>query len=200
MSTRPPHSSILLFVVGPPAVGKMTVGAEIAAKTGLKLFHNHLSIEPVLRFFPFGSPAFRRLVGGFREQLFAEVAASDLPGLIFTYVWAFDLPEDQAALEEYAAPFRDHGARILYLELEASQSERLLRNSGEFRLREKPSKRDLAWSADNLLTMDQQYRLNSGGAFDGRDDYLRIDNTSLSPAAVADQAIEYFKLETASGG
>ncbi|GAA0433130.1 hypothetical protein Aca07nite_02490 [Actinoplanes capillaceus] len=37
----------LLFIVGPPAVGKMTVGERIAARTGLRLFHNHLAIEPV---------------------------------------------------------------------------------------------------------------------------------------------------------
>ncbi|MCX5443815.1 hypothetical protein [Streptomyces sp. NBC_00063] len=79
----------LLYIVGPPAVGKATVGHEIATRTGLRLFHNHMAIEPVLRFFDFGSPAFVRLVDGFRQSLIEEVAASDLPGLIFTYVWAF---------------------------------------------------------------------------------------------------------------
>jgi hypothetical protein len=49
----------LLFVVGPPAVGKMTVGREIAERTGLRLFHNHMSAEPVLPFFDFGSPGVR---------------------------------------------------------------------------------------------------------------------------------------------
>jgi hypothetical protein len=36
---------LLLFVVGPPAVGKMSVGQAIAERTGLRLFHNHISIE-----------------------------------------------------------------------------------------------------------------------------------------------------------
>jgi hypothetical protein len=39
----------LLIITGPPAVGKMAVGHEIATRTGLRLFHNHLAIEPVLR-------------------------------------------------------------------------------------------------------------------------------------------------------
>ncbi len=90
-------TSTLLFVVGPPAVGKMAVGHEIAVSTGLRLFHNHMAIEPVLRFFEPGTPPFGRLVDGFRTALVEEVAASDLPGLVFTYVWAFDLPEDEAA-------------------------------------------------------------------------------------------------------
>ena len=94
----------LLIVTGPPAVGKMAVGHEIATRTGLRLFHNHLAIEPVLRLFDFGTPPFHRLVEGFRSSVFEEVAASDLPGLIFTYVWAFDHPEDHEAVEELRGP------------------------------------------------------------------------------------------------
>jgi hypothetical protein len=30
----------LVFIVGPPAVGKMTVGMEVSALTGIPLFHN----------------------------------------------------------------------------------------------------------------------------------------------------------------
>lgn len=52
---------LLLFIIGPPAVGKMTVGHE--------------------------------------------VAASDLPGLIFTYVWPLNDPRDAATVEAYAAIF-----------------------------------------------------------------------------------------------
>ena len=85
---------VLVFIVGPPAVGKMTVGHELAGRTGLKLFHNHHSIDLALRFFPFGTPPFHRLVGEFRRRIFEEVAASDLSGLIFTYVWAFDHASD----------------------------------------------------------------------------------------------------------
>jgi len=99
----------LLFVVGPPAVGKMTVGREITKRTGLRLFHNHLPAELVLPFFDFGSPAFDRLVDRFRRHLIEEVAASDLPGLIFTYVWAYDLPGEQETLERYARPFQQRG-------------------------------------------------------------------------------------------
>ncbi|MFI6534644.1 hypothetical protein ACIBHY_19460 [Nonomuraea sp. NPDC050547] len=189
----------LLCIVGPPAVGKMTVGIEIAGRTGYKLFHNHLSIEPVLRFFDFGTEPFGRLVGEFRRRIFEEVAASSIPGLIFTYAWAFDVPEDQAELEGYTAPFRDNGSRILYLELSATQEARLERNQGELRLAEKPSKRDLARSRQHLLDADAQYRLNSNGEFDGRDDYLRIDNTALSAEAVAIHTIKHFGLPGKTG-
>jgi len=142
--SQPPPT--LLFIVGPPAVGKMTVGDEIARRTGFRLFHNHLSIEPVLRIFGFGTDPFHRLVHGFRLNVFEEVAGSDLRGLIFTWVWAFDLPSDAEAVERYSAPFRDRESRVLFVELEASLEERLRRNETAFRLSEKASKRDVASS------------------------------------------------------
>jgi hypothetical protein len=185
---------ILLFIVGPPAVGKMAVGHEIAARTGLRLFHNHLTIEPVVRIFDFGTAPFERLVGEFRRRVIEEVAASDLPGLIFTYVCAFDLPGDLAELASYAAPFRRRGGRILYLELEASQEERLRRAGGEFRLAEKPSHRDLEAARHRLIALDQRYRLTSNGEFDSIAEYLRVDNTQVSPDEVAQRAITRFDL------
>lgn len=46
------RDSTLLFLIGPPAVGKMAVGQELARRTGLKLFHNHMTVDLALRFFP----------------------------------------------------------------------------------------------------------------------------------------------------
>ncbi|SNY33779.1 AAA family ATPase [Paractinoplanes atraurantiacus] len=180
----------LLFIIGPPAVGKMTVGNEIAARTGLRVFHNHLAIEPVLRFFEFGTPAFSRLVQGFRQAVLEEVAASDLPGLIFTYVWAFDSPGDAQSVRRYAEPFARRGGRVLFLELEADQQERLRRNTGESRLAEKPSKRNLERSRDLLLRADRDYRLNSTDEFKDDPSHVRLDTTHLQPAEVAERAIE----------
>jgi hypothetical protein len=186
----------LVFIVGPPAVGKMAVGHELALRTGLKLFHNHHTIDLVLRFFPFGTPAFKRLVGEFRRRIMEEVAASELSGLIFTYVWAFDHQSDDDAVEKFAAIFREQGGRVVYVELECAVDERLRRNETEFRLAEKPFKRDLEQSKKQLLELDADYQLNSKGRFDGRDDYLRLDNTELSAHAVAERIIDHFSLPT----
>jgi hypothetical protein len=188
---------ILVFIVGPPAVGKMTVGHELAQRTGLRLFHNHHTIDLALRFFPYGTPPFHRLVGEFRRRILEEVAASDLPGLIFTYVWAFDDTRDAAAVEEWASIFRRRDGRVVFVELEASQAERLRRNETEFRLAEKPFKRDLEQSRRQLLELDAKYQLNSDDAFDRRPDYFRVDNTALTPADVADMVIERFQLPRA---
>jgi AAA domain len=188
------HRPTLVFIIGPPAVGKMTVGHELARRTGLKLFHNHQTIDLILPFFAFGSPPFGRLVGEFRRRIFEEVASSDLPGMIFTYVWAFDLAADDATVEEYSAIFRARGGRVVYVELEATQEERLRRNETEFRLAAKPFKRDLAASRQQLLELDDKYQLNSRGKLVGRPDYLHVDNTALSAEDVAERIIEAFGL------
>jgi hypothetical protein len=191
----PATAPALLVLVGPPAVGKMTVGREVEARTGLRLFHNHHTIDLVLRFFDYGTPAFGRLVGEFRRRIFEEVAASDLPGLIFTYVWAFDDPRDAAAVEAYAGIFRQRGGRVMFAELEASQAERLRRNETELRLAEKPSKRDVATSRRRLLEADARWQLGSRGAYDGRADWLHLDTTTLTPEEAAVRIVAHFGLD-----
>ena len=187
---------MLVVLVGAPAVGKMTVAHELSARTGLRVFHNHQTIDLITQFFPFGSPPFDRLVSAFREQVLAEIANSDLPGVIFTYVWAFGESDEDEAMARYTAPFRELGRRVLFAELEASQQERLRRNRTEFRLEHKPVMRNLEWSDANLLELDRRFELSSRGRFDGREDWFRLDNTDLSAAAAAERIIEHFGLAT----
>src|SRR5688500_20387399 len=110
----------LVFIVGPPAVGKMTVGAALAARTGLRLFHNHRTIDLVLPFFAFGSPPFGRLVTAFRRRILGEDASSDLPGLIFTYVRSFDQASDDAEVEAYSVIFKQQSGAVFCVVLHPS--------------------------------------------------------------------------------
>ena len=183
----------LVFIVGPPAVGKMTVGQELSALTGLPLFHNHLSIEAVLPVFSFGTEPFNRLVTNFRERMLAEVAESDLPGLIFTYVWAFDDPGDLDYVQGLKTTFEGRGGKVVFAELRADLETRLERNGSADRLAAKASKRDLMKPRERLLDADARYRLNSDGDFPFPDHVL-IDNSRLSASSVALQVARYFQL------
>lgn len=113
-----------VLIFGPQAVGKMTVGQALENKTELKLFHNHMTIELLEPFFGF-SPEMWRLTNLFRMEIFQAVANSDLDGLIFTYVWAFDQQEDWNYVEKMCEIFESNGASIYFVELEADLNERL---------------------------------------------------------------------------
>jgi hypothetical protein len=190
-------SQTLVIIVGPPAVGKMAVGAELSALTGLPLFHNHLSIEAVLPVFEFGSPAFNRLVGEFRERMFSEVAESELAGLIFTYVWAFDEPGDRKFIDGLRALFESHGGRTVFVELWSDLDTRLQRNRHPERLAAKASKRDVEASSRRLIELDTRHRLGSDGDFPFPE-YLYIDNSETSATDVAQSIAEHFGLPRAA--
>jgi len=108
-----------VIIFGPQAVGKMTVGQELEKITGLKLFHNHMTIELVSPLFSYGTDQGRSLVRLFREEIFKAVASSDLPGLIFTYVWDFDSEYDWNYIEKISKIFTDTGGEVCLVELEA---------------------------------------------------------------------------------
>jgi shikimate kinase len=179
----------LLFLFGDGAVGKMTVGQELAKITDFRLFHNHMTIEPVLEIFgSFHNKAISRL----REVIFEEFAASEGYGLIFTYLWAFDQKSDWDYIEQVKEIFRKYNAEFYYVELDAPQEIRLQRNRTENRLKQKASKRNLARSDQMLIDVDQRYRCVS---FDGEipfENYLRIENSNLSAQAAAQKIKEHF--------
>lgn len=184
----------LILIIGPQAVGKMTVGHELEKITGLKLFHNHMPIELVVPFFDYGSQTGKKLVRLIREEIFKAVADSDLEGLIFTFVWYFDDKKDWEYTESLVKIFRDKGAEIYYVELEADIEERIKRNKTEHRLKYKPSKKGEAGSDEKLRESIKEHRLNSLEGEIKEKNYLRINNTNLSPEDVAKQIKEKFNL------
>lgn len=184
----------LVLIFGPQAVGKMTVGQELEKITGLKLFHNHMTIELVSHFFSYGSKEGKRLVSLFRQEIFEEVAKSDLEGLIFTYVWAFDMQADWDYVDKVCNIFEERGGEVYFVELEAEFEERLIRNKSPLRLEHKPTKRNIEFSERDLISTMEKYRLNSEDGEIKRKNYIRINNTKLSPEEVAKIIKKNFKL------
>ena len=176
----------LVIITGPHAVGKMTVGQELAKITDLRLFHNHMSIELSLKLFDFGTPEFRALNETIRKTVFEQFAAGNLPGLIFTYMMDFDEPGEFAYLNEIIELFSSHGADCHVVELCADFEERLARNKSENRLAQKESKRNVERSEAEMRHTQATHRLNSReGEILPFESYLKIDNTNLAPDEVA---------------
>ena len=173
---------VLLF--GPQAVGKMTVGQELAKITELKLFHNHMTIDLLESFFGFSSEMWR-LSTLFREEIFHSFAKSENYGMIFTFVWAFDQKEDWEFVDKMCRIFEAEDADIFFVELEADVNERLKRNTTPHRLKHKPTKRNTKQSEENLLSTLKTHRLNSREDEITPKNYLRVNNTHLHAKEVA---------------
>ncbi len=184
----------LIIIFGPQAVGKMTVGQELEKITGLKLFHNHMTIELVSPYFSYSSATGKRLVNLFRKEIFEAVAKSDLEGLIFTYVWALDEKSDWDYIERLSKLFESQGGEVFFVELEADVNERLERNKHPHRLAHKPTKRNFEMSEQDLRESMTKYRLNSKQGEITHKNYLRIDNTGISPEETARRIKENFNL------
>ncbi|GIN72784.1 hypothetical protein J14TS2_32590 [Bacillus sp. J14TS2] len=174
-----------VLIFGPQAVGKMTVGQELAKVTDLKLFHNHMTIDLVNHFFDYGTKEGKRLVSLFRREIFEEVSSSDLYGMIFTYVWAFNLQADWDYVNQVTEIFESKGGTVYYVELESDLDERLERNKSSNRLEHKPSKRNIEWSENELLKSLETYRLNSLDGEINFTNYIKINNTNLSAEEIA---------------
>lgn len=181
----------LVIICGSGAVGKMTVGQSLMKKTGLRLFHNHMMIEPVIEIFgKYNSEVVSKL----RNIIFEEFVKSDCQGMIFTYMWAFDVQSDWNYIQSLAKLFEDNNAEIYCVELIASQEVRLKRNNTENRLKNKASKRDIDFSENCILNEDEQYRLVSNEGEVPFKNYMKIDNSNLSPDDVADMIKKKFNL------
>lgn len=184
----------LVVIFGPHAVGKMTVGQALAQQTGLRLFHNHMTIDVVSGLFENMPHERSRLTHLFREEIFKAYAPSDEYGMIFTYMWAFDQQDDWDYIHHVEELFRSHGAEVYYVELCAGYDLRLERNKTENRLLHKPTKRDVAKSEALFRRLEAKYRLNSLPGEINKEHYLRIDNSELSPQEAATRIREAFSL------
>ena len=181
----------LLFIIGDAAVGKMTVGQELMKITDLRLFHNHMTIEPVIEIF---GRYDGKTISEIRDTIFKNYAASDNYGMIFTMMMDFDLPSEWEYLEHVKGIFEPYGADFYYVELIAPQELRLKRNISENRLKNKASKRDIETSNQRLINDDKNHRCVSYEGEITFDNYLRIDNSDMEPDKVARLIKETFNL------
>ncbi|HBD64564.1 MAG TPA: shikimate kinase [Clostridiales bacterium] len=175
----------LIIIFGPHAVGKMTIGQELSKITDLKLFHNHMTIDIVNDLFENLPKERGRLINLFRKEIFEAFSNSEEYGMIFTYMWAFDSQDDWNYISYVEELFASKGAEVYFVELEADYELRIERNKTENRLLNKPTKRNLEKSETLFRSLESKYRLNSYEGEITKANYIRINNTELSPEEAA---------------
>ena len=183
----------LMIICGPQAVGKMTVAESLRDKLNYRLMTNHDSLEVSDKIFGLATPAQKEFSKIFRENAF-EIAVKHGIDLIFTYVCAFEMPEEKKYLASLKDLFQSNGGNFYLVELSADIETRLARNQTPHRLEMKATKRDVAWSETNLLRDAERHKLNSNCDEFWFEHHLKIDNTHLDPDKVADRIIEALQL------
>jgi predicted kinase len=173
----------LVFIYGPPGVGKLTVARELAALTGFRLFHNHLTVDLVGAVFRRGTPSFGRLIHRFRRDVFAE-AAQEGVDLIFTYVYAH--PAEEPDVRGMIEPVLAAGGQVCFAQLACDSDVLLARVAAEsrraFRKLTDPEKvRSLLQEHDLLTPMPFA-------------ESLRLNVTDLPPAEAAARIAAHYGL------
>lgn len=170
-STLPRH--VLLY--GPPAAGKQTVGTALAASTGFRLLHNHLSIDVVRHLFDFGAPGFWATVRDVRLAMVARAAEHGVD-IISTYV--FSPMEERSYLDAVHGAIADVGGVTYRVQLRPSL-EALASRARE------PSRVASSKLTDPARILAAVEELELYAPIELMD--LSIDNSELSPDDVAKQ-------------
>ncbi|HEX5165335.1 MAG TPA: hypothetical protein VFV93_08065 [Thermomicrobiales bacterium] len=189
MTQEPDRVPTLICLIGPPAVGKMTVGQALCQITGYHLFHGHVVADVLSPYFPFGTPSFSRLSQNWRRQFFEEARTAGLD-VVTTVAWRFDVPGDAESIGSWLRAYAD-GGRVLCVELVAPLPVRMARN----RTPERWQQKNPVWVTDQYLReTDNAHRYDSGGSFPFAYPHLRLDITDLSAEDAADQIVTHFNL------
>lgn len=173
----------LILIYGPPAAGKLTVAKELAAQTGFKLFHNHLTIDLARELHPERSPVRFELVTRLRETVFAWAAEKNV-NTIFTFVHASGIDDDW--IHKIADIIEGFGGTVCPVQLKPPR-EILFQRLNETS-RQNSSK--LTDSEELTKSLDK-YQLYEPLKLEQN---LAIDNSNLSAQEVAQKIIAHYKL------
>jgi hypothetical protein len=172
----------LVFIYGAPGTGKLTVAREVSRLTGLKLFHNHLTVDLAASLFEHGSPEYFDYVRHLRLEAFERAAKADVD-LIFTF-WYSSI--SGPSVERYRNVIETTGGEILFVRLHCRPEILEQRVTSASRQNWKIS------SVQELRDAFAQYPTSFVDAIPGTQ--LEIDNSDLEPEVVAEQIVTHFGL------
>ena len=177
----------LVYLYGPPGVGKLTVARELAALTGYPQLHNHLTVNLVSTLFPYGNADFTRLLRQFRLVMTEEAVRADID-LIVTNVNSGS-PDQHTFIQRLAEVVAEGGGSTLFVQLICAHDVWLTRIADESRRAEsKPTDPDL------ILRLFEQKDPFAPLPFEPR---LTLDTTHLSPGEAAAQIVAHYALPSA---
>jgi hypothetical protein len=167
------RSPQLIFLYGPPAVGKLTVAMAVAERRDVRVLHNHVTFDPVAEVLTPGTPAFWETLDSVRLQLITA-AAHEGVDLVYTFVFA---PGDELHVDEVVSAYESAGGSVVFVQLVAPPAELRRRVAATSRAAHNKI-RDVG-SLDAVLREHDVY-----ARIPGRDS-LTIDAAATSPEEAA---------------
>jgi tRNA uridine 5-carbamoylmethylation protein Kti12 len=179
----------LVIIFGPPAVGKLTVGRELAKKCGFRILHKQEVFDLLDDFFFFGTNEYRQADEGIRELIITTATnLKHFTGLIMTFVWAFNDRRDRDFVERVLKLAKKKKIEVYFVELQSSESERKARVTSETRKEMKK-----VATVKGLQALDKDKDFSSDVDYFDDKNYLKLDNTILSAEKCAELITEHFK-------
>lgn len=118
----------LVIIHGPPAAGKYTTATELAALTGARVFHNHVTLDVAKSLYEFGVPEFWELVDELRLLSFRSYFKNGSDTMVYT--WCYEHPKNLDFYEAIKSIADSKNGRILpvYLNCEVPHLESRVTN------------------------------------------------------------------------
>jgi len=164
----------VIFLHGPAASGKHTIGSRLSALTGLPLFHNHLAVDAAKSLFAFGTSGFKNVRAAIWRAGFREAAAANRS---FIFTFHPEASVELSLIDELVESVQSVGGRVFFVELVCS-TDTVLRRLAE------PSRTQFGKLTDPMLYQE----LEKQGAFEFPPlpaPFLRVHTDSSAPDIVA---------------
>lgn len=169
----------LLFLYGPPASGKLTIGNELKKLTGYPLFHNHLTYDFVHSLYPDNLPDHFDLIDNLRLNVI-EYCARNNTGLIYTYV--YEGTDDDEFVTSIINTVESHDGKIIFIEVSCPDDVLLSRVGNKSR----KAYQKLTDQA-KLSTLLKERRFASMP----QSEILKVDTSKVSPTEAAEYILSH---------
>jgi len=172
----------VLFIYGPAAAGKFTIGHRVGEILNMPLFHNHLVVDAVRALFDFGTPGFCQLRAELWQSAF-QTAAEHQQSFVFTF--SPERTVDPELISELEQAITSQGGEVHYIELICNDKHLIQRLNNE-------SRRRFGKLTDEALY--QQIKADGGFSFPRFcQPVLSLDSGRLSAQQSALRIIDWYR-------
>lgn len=183
--TKSWQEKLHILLIGPPAVGKLTIANSLSLCTGFPVFDNSKTVEFSKLIYEFRSPDYARFRDKLRFTFYNEAIKSDIGGLISTFCHA--QPVNSIYLKKVIDIFDKNGwetsVNLLIAEIETLKS-RVERSERKSKFTIQKEEELVKW-----LSANNQYRQVK------LDKYRIQDNTHMTIKESTNDILEYLENE-----